>query len=66
MSKFSEIRCPFCHRKKSVIHNLDTLFCTKCFRHFDDDPDEGGDYCDDPTKRIEWMERKMERRRTRR
>lgn len=56
MTNFAEIRCPFCGRWKSVRPQADTFFCTRCFKHFDNDPDEGGDYATDPTKRIERTE----------
>jgi hypothetical protein len=35
-------------------------WCGKCKGYFDDDPNEGGDYANNPTKRAEWDERKKE------
>lgn len=67
MTNYIDIKCPFCGRKKAVVrHNAHEFFCTGCFRHFDDDPDEGGDYFDDPAKRLERAENAMLRRRNQR
>lgn len=57
MTRFQDdVRCPFCNHRKSVKQKADLYFCTKCFRQFDDDPEEGGDYFADPTKRLERQE----------
>lgn len=62
MTNFAEIKCPFCGRRKAVRPQADSYFCTRCFKHFDDDPDEGGDYSDrNPAARLEREERKKKR-----
>ena len=56
--------CPRCRSHKSVYHDRDrNYYCRLCHIAFDDDPDEGGDYCTDPTRRIQ---REEERARVRR
>lgn len=52
-SGIPQIRCPRCYepqprRLPSAIYR-----CPNCGGQFDDDPDEGGDYFDDPAKRLE-------------
>ena len=56
-----EPRCPQCGRVRAVKEFFDMFRCSSCGAEFDDDPDEGGDYLSDPTKRIE---RKRRRRRS--
>ncbi len=45
-------RCPKCRRPTPKMDN-GLYFCTWCRCLFDDDPDEGGSYLNDPTRRIE-------------
>jgi len=50
------MRCPFCNSKQVVIHTTGpppTYHCCECDKLFDDHPDEGSDYSNDPTRRIE-------------
>jgi len=59
--------CPSCGDNRSVHKDGDrNFFCTLCKVEFDDNPDEGGDYSINPTKRIErqeaWAARQRERR----
>lgn len=37
MTYFSNIRCPFCHRRKNVRRRRGTYFCAKCLRYFEND-----------------------------
>lgn len=53
-------KCVGCGRRKSVRRVSDFYRCTMCGVWFDGDPDEGGDYHADPSKR---MEKQEERRR---
>lgn len=54
-------RCPRCDGKG--IPTPGGLFkCSKCGGLYDDDFSEGGDYYDDPTKRIEKQEYKASRK----
>jgi DNA-directed RNA polymerase subunit RPC12/RpoP len=55
-------RCPFCGSKKTYAEGHRNYFCMSCKRGFDDDPDEGGDYSTDPTRRMEQLERRRARR----
>jgi ribosomal protein L37AE/L43A len=63
--------CPKCRRKLFVNRTPDgqQWFCSNCKGTFEDD-NEGGDYCADPTRRIEREEeraaREAERRKERR
>jgi ribosomal protein L37AE/L43A len=54
--------CPRCGRKKTVPHDGDCWYCPGCQSVFDNDPDEGGDYFQDPTKRIQRQEERRGRR----
>lgn len=56
MKKTKNIRCPWCGRRKSVHDEGETFYCTACSRRFDSDPNEGGDYYADPSKRLEQSE----------
>lgn len=48
------VRCPKCGRKQEDTGGSDALFyCKPCGGYFDRDGDDGGDYDDDPTKRLE-------------
>ena len=56
--------CIRCGKNRSVYHDGDrNYFCTACKVAFDDQPDEGGDYCVDPTRRIQREEERARRRR---
>lgn len=46
-------KCPVCGKRLNS-----AMTCTNCRTMYDSDPDEGGDYYRDPTKRIEVMERR--------
>ena len=46
-------RCIQCGSRKAVEKLVDTYHCTRCGAWFDDDPDEGGDFWADPSKRME-------------
>lgn len=49
--------CPVCRTARHVVsHDGDGFFCGKCRGMFDADPDEGGDYFSDPSKRLERSE----------
>ncbi len=49
--------CPKCGKLDRVYEDGErNWFCTACKWSFDDDPDEGGDYSNDPTRRIELAE----------
>ncbi len=50
------VACPKCGRKQPF-RTPDALYwCDNCRGQFDGDPDEGGTYCDDPSKRMERAE----------
>ena len=54
-------QCPWCGRRNQIYpHGEREYWCRRCNRVFDDDPDEGGDYYSDPSRR---MERREELRR---
>ena len=44
-------KCPKCGRRAPNGEG-DTFWCDHCLMMFDDDPDEGGDYGTDPTRRM--------------
>ncbi len=49
--------CPRCGSNLMVYADGDhNLWCTSCKAAFDDNPTEGGDHFNDPTKRIEVQE----------
>ena len=49
--------CPVCNTAKHVVpHDGDAFYCGKCHGCFDAEPDEGGDYFSDPSKRLERVE----------
>lgn len=59
---------PACGRRKTVIRvnygkDRGEFYCSHCGTQFDDDPDEGGDYSADPSKRLERAEARRDRRR---
>ena len=57
-------RCPLCGSRRVVELSPHMLVHHDCPKHggrdvyFDDEPDEGGDYSTDPTRRAERLERK--------
>lgn len=56
------IPCPWCRTREHVYpHGQREFFCGRCKRLFDADPDEGGDYSDDPSRRAERQERQSRR-----
>lgn len=58
------LSCPKCgYRHRNAVQKVETglYYCSRCHMMFDDDPDEGGDFCNDPSKRLE----RAESRRTR-
>lgn len=59
--------CPGCGGvQEKRIAGSSLYWCEKCQCQFDDDPDEGGDYADNPTRRIERQEEHKLRRQQRR
>lgn len=56
--------CPRCGRKNRVyLEGYRNYYCSRCKIVFDDDPDEGGDYSIDPTRRMRQQEEWKQRRR---
>lgn len=55
------VACPRCRRKQPVREDAAQYWCDECRVLFDDAPDEGGDYCTDPTRRIERQEEQADR-----
>ncbi len=50
-------KCPRCGDNRLVFEDDDRgLWCNYCKIAFDNNPNEGGDYSNDPTKRIERQE----------
>ena len=55
-------KCPHCMDRGKVIELPGRMFrCMKCLGHFDEDPDEGGDYHADPSRRLSMKEREARR-----
>ena len=48
-----EVGCPKCGRRQPFTHDDAEYYCPTCGMSFDNDPDEGGDYFNDPTKRLD-------------
>lgn len=62
---FPIIRCPRCGTNKHVqVTGYNLYHCHQCHGAFDDDPDEGGDYGNNPSRRLEREEERKERRMT--
>lgn len=59
-------RCPACNRRTLDTGPSDLYWCDHCRASFDLSGDDGGDYFDDPTKRLEVQERRQEMQRSRR
>lgn len=58
--------CPGCGGvQEKRIAGSSLYWCGKCQCQFDDDPDEGGDYGDDPSRRLIKQEEAAERRKQR-
>ena len=55
--------CPSCASNKAVYEEPTGYWCTTCQKAFDDDPDEGGDYYTDPTRRLELADEREKRKR---
>lgn len=56
MSKAPKPPCPRCRSNRQVtpVGTVGDMFrCGKCGGHFDSEPDEGGSYFTDPSKRLE-------------
>lgn len=47
------VRCPRCGTLHPLNQQASVYRCQKCGGMFDDDPNEGGDYHDDPSRRVE-------------
>ena len=45
-------KCPKCGRRAPNSEGS-VFWCEQCNAMYDNDPDEGGDYCTDPTKRVQ-------------
>ena len=51
-------RCPKCNRRASIPATETRYgYCSTCRMQFDNDPDEGGDYGNNPELRMEREER---------
>lgn len=51
------VRCPRCGVKQKRKDDPDAVYyCSRCRGMFDNDPDEGGDYHADPSRRMERSE----------
>jgi ribosomal protein L37AE/L43A len=55
------VACPKCKRTQPQRQKDSIYWCGNCRAQFDGDPDEGGDYFSDPTKRMEVRERRKSR-----
>lgn len=60
-----QVKCPKCGRKQPHLGSDAIYWCPNCRMQFDDDPDEGGDYSNNPTRRAERQEGLAERRKQR-
>ena len=60
---FPIVRCPRCGTNKHVqVTGYNLYHCHQCHGTFDNDPDEGGDYGNNPSRRLEREEERRERR----
>lgn len=60
-------KCPACgHKGKPVGVSGDMFFCEYCGALYDTEPEEGGDYLADPSKRMERREEDASRMRKKR
>jgi DNA-directed RNA polymerase subunit RPC12/RpoP len=55
-------KCPFCGYKRIAKLGPGIYRCASCMKHFDDEPDEGGDWGNQPSDRMERREREENRR----
>lgn len=62
MTEETTVRCPGCNRSQPMRGPDSLYWCTRCSAMFDDDPDEGGDFYDDPVKSVEAKERQNGRK----
>lgn len=60
-----KVRCPRCGRKQPRLGPDALYHCPAGCGTFDDDPDEGGSYYNDPSKRLEKQEQFKARRKRR-
>lgn len=56
------VRCPQCNRKQPERCPASIYRCPVCGVMFDGDPDEGGDYANDPVYSAEAKERRERRK----
>jgi ribosomal protein L37AE/L43A len=61
-SKQTTVSCPGCGRNQPRQRDDTIYWCGVCQCQFDGDPGDGGDYFNDPTKRIEVQEQRTLRR----
>lgn len=67
MPKPLMVVCPACGTKQPMRLPGESIYrCPRCGGMFDDAPDEGGDYCTDPTRRLERREEERARRKQKR
>lgn len=52
-------RCPKCRSHRVRPHCDDTWVCASCGAWFDADPNEGGDYSADPSRRLQRQEERV-------
>lgn len=62
MKKSQMPPCPRCGTARHVTTRGEFYHCGRCDGHFDDTPDEGGDYSADPSRRLERREEREWRR----
>jgi len=55
--------CPRCGEKRASEIEAGLYRCANCDGMFDDDPDEGGDYGWEPSRRMQRQESREQRRR---
>lgn len=55
-------RCPVCKSKKFTARSDGLFLCTGCGKLYDGDPNEGGDYFADPSKRMREAEKRKPKR----
>lgn len=63
--KTQQVKCPKCGRKQDYTGPDALYYCKHCRAYHDDDPDEGGDFSNNPTRRIERHEEREEARHAR-
>lgn len=62
----TKVACPMCGRKQPHMGAEAMYYCKPCGCYFDDDPDEGGTYSNNPSRRLEQEERRREPKRPKR